>query len=162
MEPVIRPATEDDLAAINAIYNRYIVDSHVSFDADPWDMERRREWWGHYRGRVLVADADGKVVGTAFAGPWRHKAAYATSVETTVVLDPTVVGLGLGTALLSALLDLLAGQGVHRAYAIIALPNDASVALHRKLGYRKIGVLDEVGRKMDRYWSTMLLEKRVS
>lgn len=162
MEPVIRHATENDLEAINDIYNRYIVDSHVSFDADAWDMERRREWWSHYAGRVLVVEVDGAVVGTAFAGPWRHKAAYASSTETTVVLDPSSVGLGLGTALLGALLDLLTDQGYHRAYAIIALPNDASVALHRKAGYRKIGILDEVGRKMDRYWSTMLMEKRLS
>lgn len=158
MGPSIRHATSTDLDRITEIYNHYIVDSHVSFDAEPWTATRRRQWWEHYEGRVLVAEQNGVVVGAAYAGRYRHKEAYASSVETTVVLDPTVTGTGLGTALLAALIELLREQGAHRAYAIVALPNDASVAVHRKLGYREIGVLDEVGYKLGRYWSTMLME----
>lgn len=161
MEPSIRHATEADLERISEIYNHYIVDSHVSFDTEAWPEERRRQWWEHYQRSVLVAEQDGAVVGTAYAGPYRHKAAYASSVETTVVLDPAATGTGLGTALLGALIELLREQGVHRAYAIIALPNEASVAVHHKLGYREIGTLDEVGFKMGRYWSTLMMELRL-
>lgn len=161
MEPSIRHATEADLERISEIYNHYIVDSHVSFDTEAWPEERRRQWWEHYQRSVLVAEQDGAVVGTAYAGPYRHKAAYASSVETTVVLDPAATGTGLGTALLGALIELLREQGVHRAYAIIALPNEASVAVHHKLGYREIGTLDEVGFKVGRYWSTLMMELRL-
>lgn len=158
MEPTIRQATEADLDRITEIYDQYIVDSHVSFDTEPWTKQKRREWWQHYRGRVLVAERDGVVFGAAYAGPYRHKMAYASSAETTVVLDPAATGEGVGAALLGALIELLGEQGVHRAIAIIALPNDASVAVHRKLGYREIGTLDEVGFKMGRYWSTVIME----
>ena len=164
MDVGIRTAGRADLAAINDIYNAYIVDSHVSFDIEPWDMARRATWWERYgsggRHRVLVAEVEGSVVGVAFSGPYRHKAAYETSVETTIALDPAFVGRGIGRRLLTALLDELDAAGVHRAYSIIALPNDASVALHHQLGYRSVGVLDEVGSKLGRYWSTVMLEKR--
>lgn len=161
MTATIRHATEADLDRITEIYDQYVVDSHVSFDTEPWSPERRREWWASYQGRVLVAERNGVVVGTAFAGPYRHKRAYASTVETTIVLDAAATGTGLGTALLGDLVELLRDQGMHRAIAIIALPNDASVAVHRKLGYREVGTLDEVGFKMGRYWSTMIMELRL-
>jgi phosphinothricin acetyltransferase len=107
-----------------------------------------------------VAEADGAVVGVAFSGPYRHKAAYDSSVETTVVVAPALMGRGVGRRLFAALLAELQAAGVHRAYSIVALPNDASVALHHRLGYRTVGVQDEVGFKLGCYWSTMLLEKR--
>ena len=81
-------------------------------------------------------------------------------METTIVLDAAVAGRGIGSALLSALLDAVAASGAHRAYATVALPNEASIVLHERFGYRTIGVFDEVGHKMGEYWSTMILEKR--
>ena len=96
MEVTIRDAVADDLAAINDIYNAYIVGSHVSFDMEPWDMAHRSRWWDRYgaggRYRVLVAEAEGAVVGVAFSGPYRPKAAYDSSVETTVAAGPNVRG----------------------------------------------------------------------
>ncbi len=163
VEPTIRPADESDLGRINEIYNAVMVDSHVSFDVEPWDLEARSRWWERYasgRYDAYVAEAGGTVVGVAYSGPYRDKAAYDTSVETTIVLDAAVTGRGIGSVLLSALLDAVAASGAHRAYAIVALPNEASIALHERLGYRMIGVLDEVGHKMGEYWSTMILEKR--
>jgi phosphinothricin acetyltransferase len=110
---------------------------------------------------ALVGEAAGDVVGMAYAGPYRDKGGSRSSVETTVVLDPEWTGRGLGERLLSALLEKMADAGAHRAYAIVALPNEASVKLHERLGYRSVGVLDEVGRKMAEYWSTLILEKRL-
>jgi phosphinothricin acetyltransferase len=146
---------------MNAIYNEYIVDSHVSFDLEPWSDAKRLGW---FKERVdagypmLVACEAGGVVGVLWAGPWRHKEAYRGSVESTVVLAPGAEGRGLGTELYSALLDVLKDEGFHRAFAIIALPNDSSIAVHRNLGFREIGVLDEAGFKDGRFHSTMLME----
>ena len=159
----VRPAAETDLLRINEIYNHYIVDRHTSFDTEPWPIGRRVQWFEKYKGRgrfrVLVLEVDGMVSGFAASSPFRDKVAYETSVETTIVLDDGVVGRGLGRPLLSKLIDELATTDVHRAYALIALPNDPSVAIHLALGYREVGTLDEVGRKLGRYHSVMIMER---
>jgi phosphinothricin acetyltransferase len=158
---VIRRAVEADVPEMNTIYNEYIVDSHVSFDLEPWSDPKRLEW---FREKVdagyplLVASEADCVVGISWAGPWRQKDAYRGSVESTVVLAPGMEGHGVGTALYAELLDVLRREGFHRAFAIIALPNDPSIALHRNLGFREIGVLDEAGFKDGRFHSTMLME----
>jgi phosphinothricin acetyltransferase len=158
---VIRRAVETDVPEINAIYNEYIVDSHVSFDLEPWSDLKRLDW---FKGRVdadyplLVACEGESVVGASWAGPWRNKDAYRGSVESTVVLARGAEGRGLGTALYAELLDLLRAGGFHRAFAIIALPNEPSIALHRNLGFREVGVLDEAGFKDGNFYSTMLME----
>jgi phosphinothricin acetyltransferase len=161
----IRPAHTNDLARINEIYNGYIVDSPISFDLEPWDLGRRAEWWEHYAEtgpyRVLVAEVAARVVGAAYSTRYREKAAYRSSVETTVVLDPDYVRVGIGRRLLSALLDVVRSERVHRAYAIITVPNEASVGLHEALGYRHVGTLNDVGFKLGRYWSIVILERRL-
>jgi phosphinothricin acetyltransferase len=161
----IRPARVDDLVRINEIYNTTIVDSHVSFDMEPWDLERRLVWWERYDAagpsRALVAETDGTVIGVAYSNPYRPKEAYRSSAETTIVLDLDHLGVGIGRQLLTALLDSLRADGVHRAYAIVALPNDASIGLHESLGFRAVGTLDEAGCKLGQYWSTTILERRL-
>lgn len=163
-DPTIRRATDADLDGITRIYDQYIVGSAVSFDTEPWPRERRIAWWdehqGHPRLVVLVADVDGDVVGAAYSSWYRPKVAYERSVETSIVLDGAWTGRGLGRRLYSALLDELAEAGTHRAYAVVTLPNAASVDLHHALGFRDVGVEDECGWKLDRYWSTLTLEKR--
>lgn len=163
-EPTIRRATADDLEGITRVYDQYIVDSHVSFDVEPWPRTRRLAWWDEHQGHpglvVLVADVDGEVVGAAYSSWYRPKVAYERSVETSVVLAGEWVGRGLGRRIYGALMDELAAAGTHRAYAVVALPNDASVALHHRLGFRDVGVQDECGWKLGRYWSTLTLEKR--
>ena len=158
----VRGAVVGDVPTMNRIYNEYIVDSHVSFDTEPWTDGERRSWFlqrSESGYPVLVAELDGTVIGAAWSGPWRDKAAYRGSVETTGVLDPGECGAGIGTELLTALLDELAASGYHVAISIIALPNDASIALHRKLGYREVGVLHGVGAKDGAFHDTMIMEK---
>ena len=158
---IIRRATEADVPSMNTIYNEYIVDSHMSFDLEPWTDRKRLEW---FRERVdagyplLVACEAEVVVGASWAGPWRRKAAYRRSVESTVVLAPGREGRGVGTELYAELLNILRTEGFHRAYVIIALPNEPSIAMHRNLGFREIGVLEEAGYKDGRFLSTMLME----
>lgn len=155
METIIRDAAAVDLKRINEIYNEYIADRHTSFDEAPWTIAERQAWFrkcndalGRYR--VLVLEAAGRVVGFASSSPFRRKAAYANSVETTVVL---------GGSLLGALLDPLGTVPVHRAYALIALPNDPSIVLHRRFGYREVGVMAEVGFKLGEYHSVLMMER---
>ena len=160
----IRDAVVADVPAMNRIYNEYIVDSHVSFDTEPWTDGERLAWFERRTKAgypVLVAEVTDTVVGSAWSGPWRDKAAYDQSVETTVVLDPGAVGRGVGQRLLSSLLDRLAEDGFRIAISIIALPNDASIAVHRKLGYRDVGVLHDVGAKDGAIHDTLIMEKRL-
>lgn len=161
----VRMATAADLPAVNAIYNEYIVGSHVSFDTDPWTDSERLAWYEQRAAAgypVLVAVRDGEVVGAAWSGPWRDKAAYRSSVETTVVLAPGNSGVGIGTALLTNLLGLLEEAGFSVAIAIVALPNDGSIAVHRKLGFTEVGVLVGVGFKDGQFHDTMIMQRHIN
>jgi L-amino acid N-acyltransferase YncA len=161
-EVVVRAATSDDVPWLNRIYNTYIVDSHVSFDTEPWTDDERAAWFADRVARgypVVVAERDGAVIGASWSGPWRDKAAYRTTVETTVVLAAGESGAGVGSALYRRLHDDLRSAGFRTAIGVIALPNEVSIALHRRLGYREVGVLDDVGFKDGRHYSTMLMQK---
>lgn len=158
--PIVRDATSGDLPAITRIYNWTIVDNHVSFDTAPYDDASRAAWWEARSAELpcLVAEIDGTVCGVSYASWYRPKLGYRTTVETTIVLDTDYLQRGLGTLLLSTMLDRLAAKGFHRAIAIVALPNDGSVALHQRLGYRSVGTLTEVGHKLGQKWDTAMFE----
>jgi phosphinothricin acetyltransferase len=160
---VVRPAEDGDLEPLNEIYNQYVRDSHSTFDRAPLTLDARREWFTHYgptgRHRVLVASAGGTVIGYASSSRFRDKAAYETSVETSVYLAPDSIGIGVGTKLYTSLFKQLELEDVHRALAGIGLPNPASVALHERFGFKKVAHFTEVGRKFDRYWDVAWFEK---
>jgi phosphinothricin acetyltransferase len=164
-ELLIRSASAADLAALTDLYNHYVTRTAVTFDLKPLSPERRREWLSHYSDkgpyRLLVAERDGSVCGYATSSRFRPKAAYDTSVETTVYLAPGSWGRGIGSALYVALFASLATEDVHRAYAGITLPNPASIALHRRFGFAELALFDEVGRKFGHYWSVQWFEKRM-
>ena len=162
---MIRSAGEQDLEAVNDIYNHYVVETHVTFDEEPTSMDARREWFSHYaetgRHRLLVAIDDGKVIGYATSSRFRPKPGYLTSVETSVYLLPDATGKGAGTELYTELFKALEGEDLHRAYAGIALPNPASIALHEKFGFKRVALFSEQGRKFGRYWDVAWFEKRL-
>lgn len=111
----------------------------------------------------LVALQGDAVAGYAFATKWKGRCAYRFSVETTVYLDDAVRGNGIGTALYRDLLARLTSMGFHTAIGGIALPNDASVRLHEKLGYRKVAHFQQTGFKFGKwidvgYWQVMLTQ----
>ncbi|RFU82214.1 N-acetyltransferase [Streptomyces triticagri] len=159
----IRPGTGGDLAELTRIYNHYITATPITFDLEPFTVEDRKAWLdahpGHGPHRLLVAEAGGRVLGYATSSPFRPKQAYLTSVETSVYLDPDAAGRGLGTLLYSALFAALAEEDVHRAYAGITVPNEASFRLHERFGFEHRGVFHEVGRKFGRYWDVAWFEK---
>lgn len=124
---------------------------------DPWNDHANHGDARPYRSQVL--ELSGKVVGFASSNPFRDKAGYASSVETTIVLAGEAIGQGWGGPLLGSLLDLLARTAVHRTYASIALPNPPSIELHAKYGYQEVGTLDEVGFKKGEYHSVLIMER---
>ena len=164
----VRPADEHDLAALVDIYNHYVEHSHVTFDVEPVTVETRRAWLDGFDTtgphRLLVAlDAGGGVVGYASTTRFRTKAVYHPSVEASVYISPRAHRRGLGTLLYEALIEVAIGEpNVHRVYGGIALPNEGSIALHRRCGFTHVGTFHEVGFKFGRYWDVAWYERDVS
>ena len=163
---IVRVAEPGDLSRIVGIYNYYVENSHSTFDLATYSVGERVPWFAQFSAdgphQMLVAEADGKVIGWACSGAYKERPGYDVSVETTVYVDHEAFGCGFGTALYKTLFERLDGKGLHGAYAGIALPNDASVRLHEAFGFRKIGEFREVGYKFDRYWTVAWFEKRIS
>jgi phosphinothricin acetyltransferase len=159
---VVRPAEPRDARALNDIYNYYVRTSHVTFDVEPASLDRRRDWLRERSGgryRVLVAQDGRQVLGYASSGPHRARPGYATTVETSVYIDPACTGHGVGASLYGALFEALREQDLHRALAGIALPNPASFALHRRFGFTQVALFTEQGRKFGRYWDVAWFER---
>jgi phosphinothricin acetyltransferase len=160
----IAPATAAHLGAINDIYNHYVAASAVTFDTEPKSMAWRREWFARFeeqgRYRLLVATGEGGILGYTYSHGFRPRAAYEATVETSVYVAAEHVGRGVGSALALALVRELETEDVHRACAGIAMPNPASVRLHERLGYRRVGYFSEQGRKFGRYWDVSWYERR--
>ncbi len=166
MSVTIRAGCLDDLPVLVQIYNHYVEHTAFTFDKEPWTVETRRPWFDQFatvgRHRLLVAVADTTVLGYTCSARFHPKAAYETSIETSIYLARDCLGRGLGVRLYHALFHELAGEDVHRAYAGITVPNPASVALHRKLGFARAARYHEAGRKFGRYWSVEWFEKSLS
>lgn len=167
---MIRAATVADAPALAAIYNHFIRATTITFEEEPVvpdEMARRIEsvqtsglYW-------LVSEVDGAIAGYAYATKWRERSAYRFSVESTVYVAPDRQGQGLGRALYERLLAALKERGVHTVIGGIAQPNEGSVALHEKLGFRKVAMFEQVGQKFGRwidvgYWQKHLEERGVA
>jgi phosphinothricin acetyltransferase len=164
-ELTIRAAETRDLPRLNEIFNHYVANGHATFRTAPWTLAEREAWFAAYDGRrhhVLVGEADGTVQGCAYSSRYRPTPPFDTTVETSVYLDPACRTRGAGTALYAALLRHLEGQDVHAAVAGVALPNDASVALHRRLGFREVGVFEEYARKNGVWISSMWFQRMIA
>jgi phosphinothricin acetyltransferase len=150
---LIRPATPSDAAAMLSIYAPIVQSTAISFESEPPSL-------AEFEGRVrkyssgwawLVCELNGAVVGYAYGSPHRERAAYRWSTETSAYVAPEARRQGVGTLLYQALLPALASKGLCNAYAGIALPNPASVALHVSVGFRSIGTFPAVGRKFGQW-----------
>lgn len=145
----IRPARDEDFAALTTITNHYITTSTIHFAYEPLGPDELLAQWHGYRERFpwLVTEVDGEVRGYAKAGTWRARAAYDWTAETGIYIADAARGRGLGKPLYVALLAALTERGFHSAVAGITLPNDASVALHEALGFTACGVVKDAGWK---------------
>lgn len=145
----IRKATLQDAAAIADIYNWYVLNTVITFEVDPVsevEMEQRlqamletHDW--------LVGEEEGKVMGYAYYRPYHPRAAYGKTVEGGIYLDKDCKGRGCGKALYLAAIHSAQEKGFRQFLGVIAYPNPASQALHRQLGFREVGVLEDVGYK---------------
>jgi L-amino acid N-acyltransferase YncA len=163
---LVRPATAGDADAIARIYNHYITNTIVTFEEDRVDA-------ADIAGRVaevqaaglpwLVAEDHGVILGYAYASKWKKRPGYRYSVESTVYLDPSATGRGTGRALYQRLMDGLSELPIHLVIGGIALPNEASVALHERMGFEKVAHFREVGLKFGKwidvgYWQKIISE----
>lgn len=159
----IRRARESDLWALLEIYNYFVANSHITFDCEPRTLADRTQWFAQFacdgRYQCFVAEEDAKVIGWASSSRFKDRAAYDTSVETTIYLSPGTAGRGVGSRLYAALFAALSGEDVHRAYGAIAAPNPASVRLHEKMGFERVAVYRQVGRKFERFWDVHVYER---
>jgi L-amino acid N-acyltransferase YncA len=161
---MIRSSTVHDAAGIARIYNHYVLNSTVTFEEQPVGEAEIADRIRKVHAQSLpyeVAEDDGRVVGFAYAGPWVGRSAYRFSAETSVYIDPDFRGQGLGTRLYELLIRDLRAKKIHAVIAIIALPNEVSVALHERFGFQKVAHFREVGWKFERwidvgYWQLML------
>jgi L-amino acid N-acyltransferase YncA len=153
----LRPARPGDAAAIAAIYAPYVMTGTVSFETEAPDAaamgERMAASDGLYPWIVATnGEADGdNVLAYAYATKFRERPAYRYVVETSVYVVGPVQGQGVGKLLYRALIDTLRAQGFVQAVSVISLPNDYSINLHEATGFRRQGVLRELGFKQGRW-----------
>ena len=160
---MIRPASVADAAAIAAIYNPYIDQTVISFEEMPvslTSMEARiRTIGAEYP--YLVWEENNHVLGYAYLNKWKERLAYRFAVEDSIYIKMGHERRGIGAALLTRLIDEARRRSLHAMVAVITVPNERSVGLHEKLGFRKIGQLDEIGFKLGNwldvgYWELLL------
>jgi len=153
---VIRRAEQGDLPALLAIYNHYVRETPATFDIEPRTLALHQAWFDRFaatgRYQCFVAVKDGEPVGSANSHPYKDRAAYDTTVLSSIYLASDARGRGLGRRLYATLFEALAGEDIHRVTAGITLPNEASVRLHRSFGFEPVGIYREVGRKFGRFW----------
>ena len=162
-ELAIRRASKEDAQSVSEIYNWYVLNSTVSFETaavEISEMKRRimeklasHDW--------LVAEVNQQVVGYAYYGSFRPRAAYGHTVESTIYLSPNSAGKGFGRTLYSALVRSARERGFRELVGVIALPNPASVALHSALGFREVGVVYAVRRKFGKYVDVALWQRSI-
>lgn len=160
---VVRPATPDDVPAMARIYDHHVLTTTATFETVPpgealWSAKLESITAAGWP--FLVAEtSEGGVVGFAYVGPWRVRPAYRFTVEDTIYLDGAATGRGLGTRLLSEVLDRARAAGARQVVSVVAdAESEASLALHTRLGFQTVGRLENVGRKFDRWLGTTLLQ----
>ena len=158
---VIRLATAVDAEAIRRIYNHEVEHTTHTFDLVPRTLEDQRAWLRDREGAlgVVVAEIDGEVAGFASLSEYRPRAAYRTSVESSVYVDESARGRGLGQRLMQELVVLAEARGFHTMIARIAGGHEASVRLHEGAGFTTVGTEREVGRKFGAWLDVVVMQR---
>ncbi len=161
--PSIRLAKIEDASQLVGIYAPFVEQTAVSFETEVPTVEEfaARITKVSSKWRWLVAEADGRCLGYAYGSMHREREAYRWSTEVTIYMAEGYRGRGLGSHLYEKLLEELAGLGYCNAYAGVALPNDASLGLHRRLGFEAIGVFKSVGRKFECWHDVAWFQRRL-
>lgn len=160
----IRPIQDGDIAQITEIYNWYILNTTITFEtaaiSAPDMKQRTQEKVEQYD--WLVGELNQAIIGYAYYGRFRSRAAYDHTVEATIYLAPEKIGNGFGQRLYRELIQSVERRGFREIVGVIALPNQASTRLHQKLGFSEVGVLQRVGYKFDKYIDVGIWQKSVS
>jgi L-amino acid N-acyltransferase YncA len=160
---IVRAATEADAEALAAIYGHHVLHGFGTFEETPptpEEMERRRAAIAGHGLPYLLAEDAGRVLGFAYAAPFRPRAAYRYTVEDSVYVAPHAVGQGVGRATLSEVLAACAALGVRQVVAVIGdSQNAASIGLHSALGFERTGVGRSFGFKHGRWVDIVWMQK---
>lgn len=160
---VIRPAAEPDLTAVTAIYAHYVRSSLATFELEPPDEGEMARRWRNVADKGLpwlVAELGGMVGGYAYAGPYRARPAYDWTVEDSIYVRHDSVGLGVGRALMEALITRCTELGYRQMISVIGdSANAGSIALHSACGFRPVGVLASVGWKFGRWVDSVMMQR---
>ena len=160
---MIRRVVPADARAISGIYNYYVNNTEISFEEKPVsinEMEKRiRETTAEYP--WFVAEKEGSILGYAYTNKYRERSAYRYTAELTIYIKNGEEGKGLGAELMGRVIEETRKKGVHTLISAIAIPNERSVTIHEKFGFKKVGHLKDVGFKLDRwidvgYWELVL------
>ena len=158
----IRNIKDTDIDAINSLYNNYIRETPFTFDIKEKTLSQKKEWFKIFKKdspfQCVVAYENDILIGFASSRPFRDKEAYESSIETSVYISKKYIGKGFGKLLMQDLLNKIDGYSINRAYAFITEPNNASERLHTLLGFKKIGVLNKVGKKFGKFWNVGIFE----
>jgi L-amino acid N-acyltransferase YncA len=159
----IRCAKIEDAQHIIDIYNWYIINTIITFETDPVSLaemqERICEKLQHHD--WLVAEINNEIIGYAYYGVFRARAAYRHTVESTIYLSKNFKGRGLGLPIYSALIDSAKNKGFREMLGVIALPNPESIKLHQKAGFNEAGLMKNIGFKFDTYIDVAILQKTI-
>jgi L-amino acid N-acyltransferase len=161
---LLRDATEADLPAIRDIYNHAVEHTTAIWNEVLIDLDNRRAWLELRRARgfpVLVAELDGRIAGYASYGDWRAFDGYRHTVEHSVYVEKDHHGRGIGSALMTALIERARAGNIHVMIAAIEAGNQGSIALHEKLGFRLVGTHLEVGKKFGRWLDLTMMELKL-
>ncbi len=160
---VVRRLAVADLTQVSSIFGWYATHSVATFEESPRtgaDWTRLRNELDELGLPFLVADADGEIAGYAYAGPWRRKPAYSSTVEDSIFIAPAKAGFGIGRLLLTELMATCADAGSRQMIAVIADSDaEASVRLHKSCGFTEAGRLADVGYKHGRWIGTLLMQR---
>lgn len=153
-------ATESDLAAINDIYNHYVLNSTCTYQETPELIEDRRTWFqNHGAGYpVVIAEQNARVVGWGALSPYHKRSAYRHTVEVSVYVHQDWHRHGIGSFILRDLITQAGAFGHHAIIAGIDADQAASIALHAKFNFRQVGRLIQVGRKFGRWLDVVYME----
>lgn len=161
---VVRPSTENDVAAMIAIYTHHITRGLGDVDIEPTqadDIKRRRKNMLRRRLPHLAAERDGVIVGYAYAVPFRKRPAYRYAVKHSIYVHPGHVGTGIGRKLLPALIEACASAGYRQMFAYIDADNVASLSLHETHGFSRAGLLQGVGFKYGKWADSVLMQRAI-
>jgi phosphinothricin acetyltransferase len=161
--PAVRDCTRDDLPEVLEIYALEVREGTASFELEPPSLAEMAARFGAIEAAglpYLVAELDGRIAGYAYAGPYRPRPAYRYTVEDSVYVARFARQQGVGRALLDAVIERAAAQGMRQMVAIIGdSAHRASIELHRGAGFRLVGTLEHVGWKFGRWLDTVLMQR---